>query len=227
MRLPAILSKSKSLGKPMQFSNGILFLMIWFLTQSALATHLGTIGQMYPIGEESALDMIMKTLHQKERNGELKRLQNEGVRRSMSSIKNMKPVDGIVTVIGRKHRFIDPTVIYTKALTLDDGRTVIPAGTKINPLEMIGLSTTLIFFDGRDPEQREAVRKLMMKGALKIKPILIAGSWLEITKAWKTQVFYDQNGLLSKRFGIRAVPSVIRQQGNRLLLEEIPAQELR
>jgi conjugal transfer pilus assembly protein TraW len=57
--------------------------------------------------------MIMKKLREKERSGELKRLQEEAIRRSMGSIKNMKPVDGITTVRARAQRFIDPTVTYT------------------------------------------------------------------------------------------------------------------
>ncbi len=85
-----------------------------------------------------------------------------------------------------------------------------------------------MFFDGRDPEQREAVARLVAsKGQLRLKPILVAGSWLDLTKVWKTQVFYDQQGVLSRRFGITAVPAVIRQQGRMLVLDEIPAKELR
>lgn len=210
----------------MKFSKLIAALLVAAIVPATQAAHLGTIGQTYPIGEESALDMIMKKLRDKERSGELKKLQEEAVRRSMGSIKNMKPVEGIVTVTTRGQRFIDPTVTYTKAVTTDDGRIVIPAGTKINPLDMTGLTKTLIFFDGRDPEQREAVGRLVAKGQIKVKPILVAGSWLDLTKAWKTQVFYDQKGTLSKRFGIKAVPSVIRQQGKMLVLDEIPAKEL-
>ena len=212
----------------MRFSKLIVALLIVVALPAAHAASLGTIGPIYPIGEESALDMIMKKLRQKERSGELKRLQEEAVRRSMGSIKNMKPVDGIVTVHVRAQRFIDPTVTYAKPVTTDDGRIVIPVGTKINPLEMTGLTKTLVFFDARDPEQREAVVRLVAKsGQLKVKPILVAGSWLDLTKAWKTQVFYDQNGTLSKRFGITAVPAVIRQQGKMLVLDEIPAKELK
>lgn len=211
----------------MKFSKTCAILLIAFVSQSTHATNLGRIGPTYPIGEESALDMIIKKLRQKERSGELKRLQEESINRSMGSIKNMKPVENIHTVHTRGQRFIDPTVTYSKAVTTDDGRIVVPAGTKINPLEMVGLTKTLVFFDGRDPEQREAVGRLVAKsGQLKVKPILVAGSWLDLTKAWKTQVFYDQRGTLSKRFGITGVPAVIRQQGKMLVLDEIPAKEL-
>jgi conjugal transfer pilus assembly protein TraW len=212
----------------MRFSKLIAALMIAATLPAAQAASLGTIGPTYPIGEESALDMIMKKLREKERSGELKRLQEEAIRRSMGSIKNMQPVEGITTVRARSQRLIDPTVTYTKPVTTDDGRIVVPAGTKINPLDMTGLTKTLVFFDGRDPEQRAAVGRLVAaNGQLKVKPILVAGSWFDLTKAWKTQVFYDQKGTLSKRFGITAVPAVIRQQGKMLVLDEIPAKELR
>ncbi|HHV7523710.1 TPA: type-F conjugative transfer system protein TraW [Burkholderia orbicola] len=190
------------------------------------AASLGAIGPTYPIGEESAVDMIMKKLREKQRTGELKKLQEEAVRRSMGSIKNMPPVEGISTVTTRASRIIDPTVTYAKPVTTDDGRVVIPGGTRINPLDMTSLTKTLVFFDGRDPDQRDAVHNLMLKGKGRVKPILVAGSWLDLTKSWKTQVYYDQHGSLSKRFGIHAVPAVIRQQEKMLVLDEIPAKEL-
>jgi conjugal transfer pilus assembly protein TraW len=196
------------------------------LLPAAPAADLGVIGPTYPVGEQSALELIMQRLHAKERTGELAKLQEEGTRLALNSIKNMPPVAGIVTAVDRGQRLIDPSVTYTQAVTTDDGRIVIPAGTTINPLEVMGLSKTLVFFDGRDSEQADAVRQLVAQGGERIKPILVAGSWLDLTKAWKTQVYYDQHGTLSQRFGIRAVPAVIRQHDKMLVLDEIPPKEL-
>lgn len=192
----------------------------------AQAEELGQIGPVYPIGEESALDTILARLKEKERTGELKRIQQEAIRRSVASAKNPKPVEGLTTVQERSKRLIDPTVTYSRAITTDDGQIVVPAGSKINPLLVTSLSKRLVFFDGRDKAQAEAVRKMVAKGGAKVKPILVAGSWFDTSKAWKTQVYYDQQGKLSQRFGIRAVPSVISQQGAMLLVEEVPAKEL-
>ena len=190
------------------------------------ADNLGAIGPVYPIAEESALSTIMKRLKAKEQNGELKRIQQESIRRSITSAKNPRSVDGIVTVRERSQRLIDPTVTYTKAITTDEGQIVVPAGAKINPLLITGMSKRLVFFDGCDSAQLAAVHKLVLQYAAKVKPILIAGSWFDTSKAWKTQVYYDQHGKLSQRFGVRAVPTVISQQGTMLLLEEIPAEAL-
>lgn len=192
----------------------------------ARAEELGQIGPVYPIGEESALDTILKRLKEKEKTGELKRIQQEAIRRSVASAKNPKPVAGLSTVQERSQRLIDPTVTYNRAVTTDEGQIVVPAGSRINPLLVTSLSKRLVFFDGRDRAQTEAVRKMVAKFGPKVKPILVAGSWYDTSKAWKTQVYYDQQGKLSQRFGIKAVPSVISQQGGMLLVEEIPAKEL-
>jgi conjugal transfer pilus assembly protein TraW len=210
----------------MRFSNLIAVLLCSALVPIAQAESVGTIGQTYPIDEESALSMIMNKLRAKERNGDMKRYQQEAVKRSLGSLKNMPPVQGIGTVTARAQRLIDPTVYYPKAITTDEGRIVVPAGAKINPLLVTGLSKRLVFFDGRDPEQASAVRRMVQRESTKVKPILVAGSWLDLTKAWKTQVYFDQKGILSERFGIRAVPSIISQQGASLLLQEVPAKEL-
>lgn len=196
------------------------------LPQPAHAEELGAIGPTYPIGEESALDMILRRLKEKDRSGELKKLQQDAVRRSVSSAKNPKPVAGMTTVQDRSQRLIDPTVTYSQAIRTDEGQIVVPAGAKINPLLITGLSRRLVFFDGRDKAQAEAVRKMVAQNTARVKPILVAGSWFDTSKSWKTQVYYDQQGRLTQRFGVRAVPTVISQQGEMLLLEEIPAKEL-
>lgn len=210
----------------MRFSKLIAVLAAGALLPASHAESIGTIGQTYPIGEESALTLIMNKLRDKEKSGELKKFQQEATRRSLNSVKHMAPVAGMETVTAKTQRLIDPTVYYPKAITTDEGRIVVPAGAKINPLLVTSLSKRLVFFDGRDPEQAAAVRRIVKKDGPKVKPILVAGSWLDLTKAWKTQVYFDQKGTLTQRFGIHAVPTVISQQGASLLLQEIPAKEL-
>lgn len=194
-----------------------------------LAIHaemLGNIGPVYPVAEQSALDMITQALSSKQKSGELDRLQREAVQRSLRSVRNPVGASDLATVTQRSARLLDPTVSYTQAVTTDEGQIVVPAGSRINPLDLMAFTKTLVFFDGRDAAQVKAVHAMVLRDA-RVKPILVAGSWLDIGKAWKRQVFFDQRGTLSQRFAIRAVPSVIRQQGRALLLEEIPPRDLR
>jgi len=196
-------------------------------TTSARGEDLGTLGPIYPVREESALDTILRRLKALEASGELKRIERAAIARSIDGIKNPAPVEGIAAVTERAQRLIDPTVTYPAAIKDTDGRIVVPAGAKVNPLLVTRLTKRLVFFDGRDAAQAEAVRQLVAKNGAKVKPILVAGSWYDTSKAWRTQVFYDQHGRLTERFGIRGVPTVIRQQGAMLLLEEVPAGELK
>lgn len=203
------------------------YFLLGYMIPFAYGAHLPAIGPVYPIGEEHAVQMILRKLKEQEKSGELQKIQQQLVKRAVKNITHMKPVSGIVTATTRSQRFIDPTVVYINPIKTPDGRIVIEAGTRINPLDNMTLSKQFVFFDGRDPAQCDAVHRLVKKNHLKIKPILIAGSWLDLTRAWKTQVYYDQQGTLTKRFGIRAVPTVISQHQNKLLLDEIPAKELR
>lgn len=213
----------------MRFSKAILFGVIaGILAGAAHASgHIGVIGPVYPIEEEHALNAILRNLKEKERTGELARLQKEAVRRSLGGVQNQRPVEGLSVAKEHTRRLIDPTVHYDEAVTTDEGQIVVPAGAKINPLLLTKLTRTLVFFDGTDPAQREAVRKVVAKHGTRVRPILVAGPWMDMTREWQTQVFFDQQGSLSKRFGIRAVPTVIRQEGGSLVLEEIPAKDLR
>lgn len=206
---------------------GALFACLALLPPPSRAEVLPAIGPLYPIAEENALDTILKRLKEKERSGELERSRRAAIARSLESARHPPPVEGLGTTRVRARRTLDPTVHYTQAITTDEGAIVVPAGATINPLLITALSERLVFFDGRDPAQAEAVRRLIGAARGRIKPILVAGAWYALSKAWKTQVYYDQAGRLSRRFGVRAVPTVISQQGPLLLLEEIPAEELR
>jgi len=208
------------------FSVMLLLLTLCCSVVGVRAETVGEIGPTYPIAEQSALDFILKRLRDKERSGELAILQQEAIRRSMDSIKNPPAIAGLATVRERSRRVVDPTVVYKNAMYDGEGRVVVPAQTRINPLEHIRLSKVLVFFDGRDKAQVENVRKYMAKSDLLVKPILVAGSWFELSKSWKSQVYYDQNGTFVKKFGIRAVPTTVRQAGRTLILDEVPAMEL-
>ena len=47
----------------------------------------------------------------------------------------------------------------------------------------------MVFFDGRDKEQVEAVKKLISKEGLKVKPILTGGSWFDINSQLDKMVY--------------------------------------
>jgi conjugal transfer pilus assembly protein TraW len=94
-------------------------------------------------------------------------------------------------------------------------------GTRKNPLEVVSLSRHLLFFDARDPRQVKHARELSGRYAGRVKPILTGGSYLDLMKAWRVPVYYDQAGTLTRRFGIRQVPALVSQDGLRLRIDEL------
>jgi conjugal transfer pilus assembly protein TraW len=197
------------------------------ITGAGRAEDLGVVGPTYPIAECDAIVMLKSRLAQLQRSGKLQAIEAAARQRALAGIKTLPPVPNITTATEYAQRSVDPTVTYEHSITNDEGAVIVPAGTSINPLKIDSLTKRLVFFDGRDPDQVYAVRALVERYHAGVKPILVAGSWFDLTKAWKSQVFFDQHGTLAKRFGIERVPSVISQRGDMLLLEEEPAKQLR
>jgi conjugal transfer pilus assembly protein TraW len=185
------------------------------------AVDLGTIGPTYEIGEPHLLAFIEQRLREKERSGELQRLAEAARARGIDTVRQPPPVEGLRTTERPRTFYIDPSFTLDRNITDPQGRLMFAAGTRKNPLEVVSLSRHLLFFDARDPRQVKHARELSGRYAGRIKPILTGGSYLDLMKAWRVPVYYDQAGTLTRRFGIRQVPALVSQDGLRLRIDEL------
>ena len=192
----------------------------------ALAGQLTSVGPTYPITEDDAMVAMQQKLKRMEATGELARLQEQARQRIIRNIEDPAPVDGIAVTEKRSVRYFDPTLTISEAVTDGAGRVVVAAGTRINPLDHVGLTRRLVFFDGRDKAQTDKVRAMVAKEGPRVKAILVAGSFMKTMREWGVQVYFDQYGQLSRRFGITHAPTVISQDGKRLKIEAVPVEEL-
>jgi conjugal transfer pilus assembly protein TraW len=190
-------------------------------TSWAYATDLGVIGPTYEISEPHLLKMIEQRLREKERTGELKRLEEEAKARGVDAVTNPQPVAGIRTTQAARTFYMDPSFTLDRNILDAQGRLLFPAGTRKNPLEIVSLSKHLLFFDARDRRQVNRARELLATYQGKVKPILTGGSYLDLMKSWRIPVYYDQQGLLTRRFGIHQVPALVSQEGQRLRIDEL------
>jgi len=118
-------------------------------------------------------------------------------------------------------RWFDPSITVPYDLRDSEGRLIHAAGTTVNPLDYRAMTRRLLFFDGEDREQvRWAAMRLEEEGRRTL-PILVAGSPMELGKRWQRPVYFDQRGLLVAKLGIRQVPAVVVQEGNRLRIDEV------
>mmetsp|Transcript_11184 Transcript_11184/g.21491 ORF Transcript_11184/g.21491 Transcript_11184/m.21491 type:complete len:210 (-) Transcript_11184:347-976(-) len=185
------------------------------------AVDLGTIGPTYEIGEPHLLAFIERRLREKERSGELQRLAEAARARGIDTVRQPPPVEGLRTTERPRTFYVDPSFTLDRNITDPQGRLMFAAGTRKNPLEVVSLSRHLLFFDARDPRQVKHARELSGRYAGRIKPILTGGSYLDLMKAWRVPVYYDQSGTLTRRFGIRQVPALVSQDGLRLRIDEL------
>lgn len=212
----------------MKFFKGLGVSLMMLSCGIATAADLGKHGQVYKIEEKNALDAIYEKLAKMEKTGELAQKKKEAIDRSMHSAKNPKPVKGIILSAQKKRVFMfDPSMTLSENIVTDEGQLIAPAGTTVNPLDTITMSKSLVFFDGNNQDQVKAVENLLKVHDRKITPVLVNGTWLELTKKWKRQVYFDQDGYLTTRFGIKAVPAVVRQKGKALEVSETPVEELK
>ncbi len=185
------------------------------------AADLGTLGPTYEIREPHLLSFIEERLREKERSGELQRLAVQAQARGVDAVVRPQPVPNLRPTGTARTFYFDPSFTLDRNIVDDQGRLLFAAGTRKNPLEIVSLSKHLLFFDARDQRQVIRARGLMAHYGGKVKPILTGGSYLELMKAWRIPVYYDQQGTLTQRFGIRQVPALVSQEGSRLRIDEV------
>lgn len=184
----------------------------------ATARDYGQQGAVWSIAEPDLLKQIHARLTQLERTGETARLNEQLKQRTIARINRPLPVVGLVQAsIERTWRF-DPTITVERDIADNRGRVIVAAGTRVNPLDTVPLRSPLVFLDGDEPAQLAWALKRF--GSTPAKLILVKGAPLELMKASQRRFYFDQGGTLVKRFGIRAVPASVEQQGRFLVITE-------
>jgi conjugal transfer pilus assembly protein TraW len=198
-----------------------LFAALALTHAASRAIDLGVLGPTYPIAEAHLLKDIERRLRDKQRSGELQRLAEEARQRGEAAVRDPLPVEGLQTTEHPRTFHVDPSFTLDRNISDAKGRLLFAAGTSKNPLEVVTLSRHLLFFDARDPRQVRHARELKQRYGGRVKPILTAGSYLELMKAWREPVYFDQAGALTRRLGIRQVPALVSQDGLRLRVDEL------
>ena len=190
----------------------------------ARAIDLGTIGPVYPIKEPHLLDLIRERLETKQRSGELRKLEEQARTRGVDAVRHPVPVTGLKATEVARTFYYDPTFTLDRNVLDGKGNLLFASGTRKNPLEVVSLSKHLLFFDGRDKRQIQRARELIASYGGRVKPILVGGSYVDLMTSWRIPVYYDQQGLLTRRFGIKQVPAIVSQEGLRLRIDEVVLQ---
>jgi conjugal transfer pilus assembly protein TraW len=187
---------------PMQYSNAYDF---------------GIIGTATLIQEENMLEYIQAKLLRLQESGVLA-LRQEGMKElTQSKVNRPKSIEGIKLTSEAKEWLYDPSFTLKEDIKDEKGNVIHEAGKIINPLDQMPLKEKLLFIDGDD----DAQVKWAIKESKDAKIILVNGSPQDLMKINKIRFYFDQQGVLVQKFGIKYVPVIVSQKGKRILITEV------
>ena len=186
-----------------------------------VARDLGVLGETWRIAEVDLLDRIEQQLVELERSGERARLDEEAKARARERLEAPEPVPGIQPAWVSRTWLFDPAITVQENIVGPDGTVIAAAGTRIEPLAHRPHLQELLFIDG--------TREVEVEWALaRVSPttiVLLAGRPFDLSRAHGRAFYFDQTGALTERFGLKATPTRIRQEGLKLRITEIPLDE--
>lgn len=196
----------------------IVLLAALIASSDSHGNDLGVLGKTYPIIEQDMAEAIVERLKEKQASGELDKLHRKLRDDSKAYVKRPLGRELPRAKVYRSVQF-DPTVTIEKDIKDSEGRVLYPAGTLVNPLDYKPLSKTLCFINADDAEQIDWVTQYC-PDEVSNKIILVHGDFIETGRKLNRRIYFDQRGKLTDHFGIQAVPTVIRQNGRYLYVEE-------
>ena len=197
-----------------------LLVLLLLCAAPSAATDLGRFGRTYEIAERDLLELIEARLKALEASGELEVLQ---ARFGASVKERLRRPRGVTLprATRARARSYDPSITVPADILDADGALLVAAGTRVNPLDSVSLTTPLLFFDGDDEAQRRWARTLLDGAPHDFVPVLTNGPVLELMETWRAPLYFDQGGIYVRKLGLEALPVIVRQDGRQLAIEEV------
>lgn len=175
---------------------------------STYAADLGTWGDLYPITEPNMLTTIHDRLSAMQESGELAEQQEAFKERVIKNSLRPAPVTGLKLASEDSIQFVDPTFVVGQDIADHQGQVFARKGDKVNPLDAVPFVQTLYFIDADDPRQVAWMRQ-QQPATQVYKVILVNGDIRKATQHLDTRIYFDQEGVLSRKFALTAVPAKV------------------
>jgi conjugal transfer pilus assembly protein TraW len=188
-------------------------------TGSAQATStktkdLGTVGETFPVLESDVVAELKQEAIKRD-----KAIDNNLF---LEQMKKYQPVNlhTLPHATANKTFLIDITYTLDHDLVDGDGNILYPSGYTWNPMDYVSFPGGLVVIDGDDPLQVDWFKTSPYFEKYRTKLLLTDGYASLLVEKLKRPVFYLTDDI-SKRLQIAAVPSVVIQKGNKMLVSEV------
>ena len=182
----------------------------------SFAMHLGSVGNVYSVVEPDALDDIKEAAARVDWDKAIDR------QKKLAMIKNFRPRDLHPLPVAEVDRSFLVDMTYTLDSDIPDGKggVLYPRGFSFNPLDYVSLTSVLVVIDAGDRRQVDWFKATPYAEDYRTRLILSGGDYYDLTEELERPVFYLVD-TVSRRLQLAAVPSVVRQQDNMLLVREV------
>lgn len=182
------------------------------------AKNLGVLGALFEIKERDILEVITEKLGTMEAFGTIAYHQNQLIDKAKVALQTPKTVPGLRETTNPRTFEWDPSIRFSMDIKNHQNQVIYKKGTAINPLDTVSFHGQWLFFNADDAKQKAWAQSLYKTGD---KLILVRGSALELMQAWELPVYFDQQGVLTRKFGIQQIPARVYQEGQHLKIEEV------
>jgi len=197
----------------------VTIVFVFSTTGLTYAKNLGVWGPLFPIEEQDIREFIYQRINKMKQNGEIEKLNARFIKNAKEHILRPPPVKGLTTTDNPKTFYYDPTYVLDKNIEDDKGKIIAKVGTIINPLDTIKLHGVLFLLDADDKRQIKWALENVKKYVY-VKHILIRGNIKDAGNVLKDRIYFDQDGLITKKLGITHIPCIVKQEGKKLKIEE-------
>lgn len=185
------------------------------LSPLSQAKDLGTWGDTWPVAEQSFLALIQTRLATMMNDGTLSALQHQFAQRVEAHALRPVPVAGLKADTREHVSWYDPTFTAEQNIADAQHHIFVHQGDRFNPLDTLSLNLTLYFIDSDDKRQI-AWMKAQMPPTANYKIILVNGNVREASDSLASRVYFDQQGVISRRLKLTYIPARVVQDGRRL-----------
>lgn len=182
------------------------------------ARDFGQAGQTFPVIEPDLLSTIEARLKRAEASGELARTNAMFAKRVEGKVRRPPSVAGITPAREARSWDFDPSVTLERDIRDQKGNLIGAAGQRVNPLDFVAIRQDLVFVDGDDADQLAWATARYPD--LKAKIIFVNGSPIKEMTKRRRRFYFDQEGKLTGRFGIRHTPAIVSQSGRVMRVSE-------
>ena len=180
-----------------------------------------TLGQTWNFAEKNALDEIQE--HLQKNKAEIEKKAKEAKAKIEQSAKDYKAPNLVKLPRSAKNDIFYPDMKYSLEFDIKDrlGNVVYPKGYTYNITDYVKLPYTMIVIDATDKVQLDWFKKSEYSKAINCQLLTIDGNVTYMHDHIKNRPFFYFNKQMIDRFAVKAVPSVISQEGKKVIVKQI------